>query len=35
MQKSHCSQVEKMVSLHDKEKITLEKLLEKAIKKRG
>uniref|UniRef100_A0A4W6DVB6 1-phosphatidylinositol 4,5-bisphosphate phosphodiesterase n=1 Tax=Lates calcarifer TaxID=8187 RepID=A0A4W6DVB6_LATCA len=35
MQKAHCTQVEKMVSLHDKEKITLEKLLEKAIKKRG
>uniref|UniRef100_A0A3Q3WAG2 1-phosphatidylinositol 4,5-bisphosphate phosphodiesterase n=1 Tax=Mola mola TaxID=94237 RepID=A0A3Q3WAG2_MOLML len=35
MQKAHCSQVDKMVSQHDKEKTTLEKLLEKAIKKRG
>ncbi|KAM8831979.1 1-phosphatidylinositol 4,5-bisphosphate phosphodiesterase beta-4 isoform 1-T1 [Spinachia spinachia] len=35
MQKCHCSQVDKMVSQHDKEKTTLEKLLEKAIKKRG
>uniref|UniRef100_A0AAQ4NZZ4 1-phosphatidylinositol 4,5-bisphosphate phosphodiesterase n=1 Tax=Gasterosteus aculeatus aculeatus TaxID=481459 RepID=A0AAQ4NZZ4_GASAC len=35
MQKSHCTQVDKMVSQHDKEKTTLEKLLEKAIKKRG
>ncbi|TMS11983.1 1-phosphatidylinositol 4,5-bisphosphate phosphodiesterase beta-4 [Larimichthys crocea] len=35
MQKAHCTQVDKMVSQHDKEKITLEKLLEKAIKKRG
>uniref|UniRef100_A0A665V542 1-phosphatidylinositol 4,5-bisphosphate phosphodiesterase n=1 Tax=Echeneis naucrates TaxID=173247 RepID=A0A665V542_ECHNA len=35
MQKAHCSQVEKMVSVHDKERTTLEKLLEKAIKKRG
>uniref|UniRef100_A0A3Q3NHH4 1-phosphatidylinositol 4,5-bisphosphate phosphodiesterase n=1 Tax=Labrus bergylta TaxID=56723 RepID=A0A3Q3NHH4_9LABR len=35
MQKSHCTQVDKMVSAHDKEKSTLEKLLEKAIKKRG
>uniref|UniRef100_A0A671TUV7 1-phosphatidylinositol 4,5-bisphosphate phosphodiesterase n=1 Tax=Sparus aurata TaxID=8175 RepID=A0A671TUV7_SPAAU len=35
MQKSHCTQVDKMVSQHDKEKINLEKLLEKAIKKRG
>uniref|UniRef100_A0A673BKW9 1-phosphatidylinositol 4,5-bisphosphate phosphodiesterase n=1 Tax=Sphaeramia orbicularis TaxID=375764 RepID=A0A673BKW9_9TELE len=35
MQKTHCTQADKMVSLHDKEKMTLEKLLEKAIKKRG
>lgn len=35
MQKTHCSQVDKMVSLHEKEKTTVEKLLEKAIKKRG
>uniref|UniRef100_A0A3P8ULM9 1-phosphatidylinositol 4,5-bisphosphate phosphodiesterase n=1 Tax=Cynoglossus semilaevis TaxID=244447 RepID=A0A3P8ULM9_CYNSE len=35
MQKAHCTQMEKMVSLHDKEKTTLEKLVEKAIKKRG
>uniref|UniRef100_A0A8C7VNQ1 1-phosphatidylinositol 4,5-bisphosphate phosphodiesterase n=1 Tax=Oncorhynchus mykiss TaxID=8022 RepID=A0A8C7VNQ1_ONCMY len=35
MQKSHCSQVDKMIALHDKEKQTQEKLLEKAIKKRG
>uniref|UniRef100_A0A3Q2QXQ4 1-phosphatidylinositol 4,5-bisphosphate phosphodiesterase n=1 Tax=Fundulus heteroclitus TaxID=8078 RepID=A0A3Q2QXQ4_FUNHE len=35
MQKAHCSQVDKMVSLHEKEKTNLEKLLEKAIKKRG
>uniref|UniRef100_A0A8C9ZLN8 1-phosphatidylinositol 4,5-bisphosphate phosphodiesterase n=1 Tax=Sander lucioperca TaxID=283035 RepID=A0A8C9ZLN8_SANLU len=35
MQKAHCTQMDKMVSQHDKEKTTLEKLLEKAIKKRG
>uniref|UniRef100_A0A8C2BUA3 Phosphoinositide phospholipase C n=1 Tax=Cyprinus carpio TaxID=7962 RepID=A0A8C2BUA3_CYPCA len=35
MQKSHCTQVDKMVAQHDKEKFTLEKLLEKAVKKRG
>uniref|UniRef100_UPI003AAB851A 1-phosphatidylinositol 4,5-bisphosphate phosphodiesterase beta-4-like n=1 Tax=Centroberyx gerrardi TaxID=166262 RepID=UPI003AAB851A len=35
MQKAHCTQVDKMVSLNDKDKTTLEKLLEKAIKKRG
>lgn len=35
VQKSHCTQVDKMVAQHDKEKFTLEKLLEKAIKKRG
>uniref|UniRef100_A0A8C4ZYH9 1-phosphatidylinositol 4,5-bisphosphate phosphodiesterase n=1 Tax=Gadus morhua TaxID=8049 RepID=A0A8C4ZYH9_GADMO len=35
MQKSHCTQVDKMVSQHEKDKTTLEKLLDKAIKKRG
>lgn len=35
MQKAHCTQVDKMVSQHDKEKMVLDKLLEKAIKKRG
>ncbi|KAI1897736.1 hypothetical protein AGOR_G00086350 [Albula goreensis] len=35
MQKSHCTQVDKIVAQHDKDKLTYEKLLEKAIKKRG
>lgn len=35
MQKAHCTQVDKLVLLHEKEKTALEKLLEKAIKKRG
>lgn len=35
MQKAHCTQVDKIVSQHDKEKMVLEKLLEKSIKKRG
>ncbi|XP_048841251.1 1-phosphatidylinositol 4,5-bisphosphate phosphodiesterase beta-4-like isoform X1 [Brienomyrus brachyistius] len=35
MQKCHCTQVDKMVAQHDKEKLTCEKLLEKAIKKKG
>ncbi|XP_046877113.1 1-phosphatidylinositol 4,5-bisphosphate phosphodiesterase beta-4-like isoform X3 [Hypomesus transpacificus] len=35
MQKSHCTQVDKMIAQHDKDKLTQEKLLEKAIKKRG
>uniref|UniRef100_A0A673WVN0 1-phosphatidylinositol 4,5-bisphosphate phosphodiesterase n=1 Tax=Salmo trutta TaxID=8032 RepID=A0A673WVN0_SALTR len=35
MQKCHCTQVDKMISQHDKEKLTQDKLLEKAIKKRG
>ena len=35
MQKSHCVQMDKMMAQHDKEKFTLEKLLEKAIKKKG
>ncbi|XP_041070231.1 1-phosphatidylinositol 4,5-bisphosphate phosphodiesterase beta-4 isoform X1 [Carcharodon carcharias] len=34
-QKSHCMQVDKMVAQHDKEKLTQEKFLEKAIKKKG
>ncbi|XP_048457048.1 1-phosphatidylinositol 4,5-bisphosphate phosphodiesterase beta-4-like isoform X1 [Rhincodon typus] len=34
-QKSHCMQVDKMVAQHDKEKLTQEKILEKAIKKKG
>uniref|UniRef100_A0A8C3A2Y3 1-phosphatidylinositol 4,5-bisphosphate phosphodiesterase n=1 Tax=Cyclopterus lumpus TaxID=8103 RepID=A0A8C3A2Y3_CYCLU len=35
MQKVHCSQVDKLVSQHEKEKTNQEKLLEKAVKKRG
>uniref|UniRef100_A0A4W5KFS9 1-phosphatidylinositol 4,5-bisphosphate phosphodiesterase n=1 Tax=Hucho hucho TaxID=62062 RepID=A0A4W5KFS9_9TELE len=35
MQKCHCTQVDKMIFQHDKEKLTQDKLLEKAIKKRG
>ncbi|XP_063079505.1 1-phosphatidylinositol 4,5-bisphosphate phosphodiesterase beta-4-like isoform X2 [Engraulis encrasicolus] len=35
MQKSHCGQMDKMMAQHDKEKLTLEKLLEKSIKKKG
>uniref|UniRef100_UPI00398ED93E 1-phosphatidylinositol 4,5-bisphosphate phosphodiesterase beta-4 n=1 Tax=Pristiophorus japonicus TaxID=55135 RepID=UPI00398ED93E len=34
-QKSHCLQVDKMVAQHDKDKLTQEKVLEKAIKKKG
>ncbi|KAJ8290553.1 hypothetical protein GJAV_G00014400 [Gymnothorax javanicus] len=34
-QKSQCSQVDKLMALHDKEKLTLEKILEKAFKKKG
>ncbi|XP_078261751.1 1-phosphatidylinositol 4,5-bisphosphate phosphodiesterase beta-4 isoform X2 [Rhinoraja longicauda] len=34
-QKSHCMQVDKLVAQHDKEKLTQEKILEKAIKKKG
>ncbi|XP_061110511.1 1-phosphatidylinositol 4,5-bisphosphate phosphodiesterase beta-4 isoform X1 [Conger conger] len=34
-QKSQCTQVDKMVAQHDKDKLTLEKLLEKSIKKKG
>ncbi|KAJ8387854.1 hypothetical protein AAFF_G00150030 [Aldrovandia affinis] len=35
IQKSHCTQVDKIMAHHDKEKLSLEKLQEKAIKKRG
>ncbi|XP_039593839.1 1-phosphatidylinositol 4,5-bisphosphate phosphodiesterase beta-4 isoform X3 [Polypterus senegalus] len=35
MQKSHCTHVDKLVAQHDKEKLYYEKLLEKAIKKKG
>ncbi|TNN71489.1 1-phosphatidylinositol 4,5-bisphosphate phosphodiesterase beta-4 [Liparis tanakae] len=35
MQKVHCSQVDKLVTQHEKEKLGQEKLLEKAVKKRG
>lgn len=35
MQKCHCTLVDKMVAQHDKEKLTCEKLLEKAVKKKG
>ncbi|XP_073484728.1 1-phosphatidylinositol 4,5-bisphosphate phosphodiesterase beta-4 isoform X1 [Aquarana catesbeiana] len=35
MQKVHCTQVDKIVAQFDKEKLTLEKNLEKAIKKKG
>jgi len=35
MQKQHCIVVDKMVVTHDKEKLSQEKSLEKAIKKKG
>ncbi|KAG9335815.1 hypothetical protein JZ751_003647 [Albula glossodonta] len=35
MQKCHCTQVEKIVVQHDKEKLTLEKMVEKAVRKKG
>ena len=35
MQKIHCSVVDKLVAVHDKEKTGTEKTLEKAIKKKG
>ena len=35
MQKQHCSVVDKIVATHDKERISQEKVLEKAIKKKG
>lgn len=35
MQKSHCVQMDKLMAQHDKDKFTVEKPLEKAIKKKG
>ncbi|MBN3271977.1 PLCB4 phosphodiesterase, partial [Polyodon spathula] len=35
MQKTHCTHVDKIVAQHDKEKLSYEKLLDKAIKKKG
>ncbi|XP_053315485.1 1-phosphatidylinositol 4,5-bisphosphate phosphodiesterase beta-4 [Spea bombifrons] len=35
VQKAHCTQVDKLVALYAKEKMSLEKTLEKAIKKKG
>lgn len=35
MQKQHCMVVDKVVATHDKEKLSQEKSLEKAIKKKG
>nr|ABJ96343.1 phospholipase C beta [Chaetopterus pergamentaceus] len=35
MQKQHCTVIDKMVANHDKEKLTQEKSLEKAIKRKG
>uniref|UniRef100_A0A8C3RZ01 1-phosphatidylinositol 4,5-bisphosphate phosphodiesterase n=1 Tax=Chelydra serpentina TaxID=8475 RepID=A0A8C3RZ01_CHESE len=35
MQKLHCTQVDKIVAQYDKEKLSYEKMLEKAIKKKG
>ncbi|KAJ6659252.1 hypothetical protein lerEdw1_019298 [Lerista edwardsae] len=35
MQKLHCTQVDKIVAQYDKEKLAYEKILEKAIKKKG
>ena len=35
MQKQHCTVVDKLVATHDKEKLSQEKSLEKAIKKKG
>ena len=35
MQKIHCTIVDKMVAMHDKDKLAQEKTLEKAIKKKG
>ncbi|XP_065776926.1 1-phosphatidylinositol 4,5-bisphosphate phosphodiesterase beta-4 isoform X1 [Muntiacus reevesi] len=35
MQKLHCTQVDKIVAQYDKEKLTHEKVLEKAMKKKG
>uniref|UniRef100_A0A8D0HA25 1-phosphatidylinositol 4,5-bisphosphate phosphodiesterase n=1 Tax=Sphenodon punctatus TaxID=8508 RepID=A0A8D0HA25_SPHPU len=35
MQKLHCTQIDRTVAQYDKEKLTYEKMLEKAIKKKG
>ncbi|XP_010116892.1 PREDICTED: 1-phosphatidylinositol 4,5-bisphosphate phosphodiesterase beta-4-like, partial [Chlamydotis macqueenii] len=35
MQKLHCTQIDKVVAQYDKEKVSYEKMLEKAIKKKG
>ncbi|KAG7465861.1 hypothetical protein MATL_G00158310 [Megalops atlanticus] len=35
MQKTHCTEVDKIVAQHDKEKLALEKVLEKTIRKKG
>ena len=35
MQKQHCTVVDKLVASHDKDKLSQEKSLEKAIKKKG
>ncbi|XP_068796401.1 1-phosphatidylinositol 4,5-bisphosphate phosphodiesterase beta-4 isoform X3 [Struthio camelus] len=35
MQKLHCTQIDKIVAQYDKEKVSYEKILEKAIKKKG
>ena len=35
MQKQHCTIVDRLVAIHDKEKLAQEKCLEKAIKKKG
>ncbi len=35
MQKQHCTIIDKIVATHDKERTTHEKVLEKAIKKKG
>ena len=35
MQKQHCVVIDKVVANHDKEKLTQEKSLEKAIKRKG
>ena len=35
MQKTHCTVVDKLLAVHDKERVVQEKQLEKAIKKKG
>lgn len=35
MQKLHCTQVDKIVAQYNKEKVASEKMVEKAIKKKG